>query len=215
MRPGQVVRLGLRKKDGLRKEAYWISATVFPPDGTSTQAEQFLHGADWAYVHYPADFAGASPLYGPGAYTVLWEVADGFLACDGFLVEDRTTFGPPATQADPRLEEFESAWRNLRDVAQRAESDPEAIRSELVRAVDQAVMTRTYSRETLAEMYGGYWVGDQYLFESEVRVGALARELDGLVQSWRFGGGDLPAAEVLAQVRPLIVTPGSLEDHEP
>jgi hypothetical protein len=155
VRPGQVLRLGLRKKGGEQNETYWVSATVFAPDGTSTQAEQFLHAREWAYVNYPADFAGATALYSPGPYTVLWEVAEGFLACDGFLVEDRTTFGPAATQADPKLEEFETAWQNLRAVVQQAQSDPEAVRSELIRAIDEAVMARTYSRETLAQMYDG------------------------------------------------------------
>jgi hypothetical protein len=193
---------------------YWVSATVFAPDGTSTQTEVFLRGDEWASVNYPADFAAAPSLYPPGPYTVLWEVAEGFLACDGFLVEDRTTFGRATTQADPKLEEFEMAWQNLREVVQRAKSDPEAVRSELVQAIDNAVTARTYSRETLARTYGGYWTGDQLLFETEVRVGALASELDGLVESWTLGGGDLPAREILARIEPLIVTPGSSEDQQ-
>ena len=86
MRPGQVIELGLRKKYGRDDEAYWISATVFAPDGSSTQAQLFLVGDEWASVKYPTDFVGALPLYPPGAYTVLWEVAEGYLACDGFLV---------------------------------------------------------------------------------------------------------------------------------
>jgi hypothetical protein len=35
--------------------------------------------------------------------------------------------------------------------------------------------------------------------------------LDRLPQSWTFGGSDLPAGEILAQVDSLIVTPGSNE----
>jgi hypothetical protein len=214
VRPGQALQLGLRKKDGQQNEMYWVSATVFAPDGTSTQAEQFLRGDEWASVNYPADFAGSPSLYPLGAYTVLWEVAEGFLACDGFLVEDRTTFGGATTQADPKLEEFEAAWQNLRLVVQRAKADPEAVRSELVQAIDKAIMARTYSRETLAQMYGGYWTGDQHLFDAEVRVGALARELDNLVERWTMGERDLPAREILARIEPVIVTPGS-EDHPP
>jgi hypothetical protein len=97
---------------------------------------------------------------------------------------------------------------------QRAKADPEAVRSELVQAIDKAIMARTYSRETLAQMYGGYWTGDQHLFDAEVRVGALARELDNLVERWTMGERDLPAREILARIEPVIVTPGS-EDHPP
>jgi hypothetical protein len=206
-----VVTLGLRNKYGQQNEVYWLSATVFAPDGTSTRTEQILQGNEWLEVNYPSDFAGAPLLYPPGPYTVLWEVAEGFLACDGFLVEDRTTFGATAVQADPKLEEFESAWKNLRAMVQQAQSDPEAVRSQLVGAIDHVVMARTHSRETLAEIYGGYWGGDQTLAEAETRVGAFTRELDGLMQSWTFGGDDLPTGEILAQVERLVVTPGSNE----
>jgi len=211
VRPGQVVTLGLRNKFGKQNEMYWVSATVFAPDGTSTQTERILQGDEWADVNYPIDFPGAPLLYPSGPYTVLWEVAQGFLACDGFLVEDRTTFGATTVQADPKLEEFESAWQNLRAVAQQAQSDPEAVRSRLIQAIDQAVVARTHSRETLAEIYGGYWGGDQILNETEERVGAFSRELDRLAQSWTFGGSNLSAEEILAQVERLIVTPGSNE----
>lgn len=111
VRPGQVVTLGLRKKLGQRNEMYWVGATAFAPDGTSTQTEQVLQGSEWLEVNYPTDFAGAPLLCPPGPCTVLSEVAEGFLACDGFLVEDRTTFGAAAVQADSKLEEFESAWQ--------------------------------------------------------------------------------------------------------
>jgi hypothetical protein len=123
-------------KIGQQHEVYWISATVFAPDGTSTQTERTLAGDEWADVNYPTDFVGAPASYPAGPYTVLWEVAEGFLACDGFLVEDRTTFGAPTTQADLKLDEFERAWRNLRAVVQQAQSNPEAARSELIQAID-------------------------------------------------------------------------------
>jgi hypothetical protein len=71
-------------------------------------------------------------------------------------------------------------------------------------------MARTHSRERLAEIYGGYWGGDQIFNETEERVGAFSRELDRLAQSWTLGGSDL-AGEILAQVDSLIVTPGSNE----
>jgi hypothetical protein len=72
-------------------------------------------------------------------------------------------------------------------------------------------MARAHSRETLAEVYVGYRGGDQILNETEERVGASSRELDRLAQSWTFGGSDLPAGEILAQVDSIIVTPGSNE----
>jgi hypothetical protein len=71
-------------------------------------------------------------------------------------------------------------------------------------------MTRTYSRETLAETHGD-WVGDQYLFEVDDRVGALTRELNDLVEGWTLGGGDLSAQDILALVQRLLVTPTSTE----
>jgi nucleoside phosphorylase len=130
VRPGQVVTIGLRKKFGQQHEMYWVSATVFAPDGTSTQIERVLKGDEWTEVNYPTDFVGAPVSYPPGIYTVLWEVSEGFIACDGFLVDDRTTFGAPTTPPDPKLKEFERAWSNLRAVVQQARSNPEAARSE-------------------------------------------------------------------------------------
>jgi hypothetical protein len=141
---------------------------------------------------------------------VLWEVSEGFLACDGFLVEDRTTFGAPTTQADPQLQEFERAWKNLRTVMQQAQSNPEAARSELVQVIDQVIIARTYSRQTLAEIYGD-WVGDRYLFEVDDRVGAPTRELNDLVEGWTLGGGDLPTQDILARLQRLLATPDSTE----
>jgi nucleoside phosphorylase len=210
VRPGQVVTLGLRNKFGQQHEMYWISATVFAPDGTSIQTERTLTGDEWAEVIYPTDFVGAPASYPPGSYTVLWEVSEGFLACDGFLVEDRTTFGAPTTQADPQLQEFERAWKNLRTVMQQAQSNPEAARSELVQVIDQVIIARTYSRQTLAEIYGD-WVGDQYLFEVDDRVGAPTRELNDLVEGWTLGGGDLPTQDILARLQRLLATPDSTE----
>jgi hypothetical protein len=76
VRPGQVVTLGLRKKLGQQNEMYWVGATAFAPDGTSTQTEQVLQGSEWLEVNYPTDFAGAPLLCPPGPYTVLSEVAE-------------------------------------------------------------------------------------------------------------------------------------------
>lgn len=113
--------------------------------------------------------------------------------------------------SDPRLDAFGDAWRNLRQVVERGS----AARDELVAAVDRAVATRVHARESLAEEHGGYWVGDQVLFVREVEVGALARELDGFIESWLPGGGDLTVEEILEQVRPLRIEPGNPDAHMP
>jgi hypothetical protein len=215
IRPGQVIPLGLRKKDGQQKEMYWYSTTVFAPDGTSTQAEQFLYGNEWAEVNYPIDFGGAPSLYPPGAYTILWELAEGFLACSGFLAEDRINFGAEIKPADPRLQDFEVAWQRFRDLIEHAKLNPAAARTKLIDAVDQVVVTRNYSRETLAQTYGGYWVGDQVLHQTELGVGAPTRELNHLAESWILGGGGLPAQAILDQVLPLTTTTNSIENQEP
>lgn len=117
--------------------------------------------------------------------------------------------------SDPRLDDFEEAWWDLRSVVQRAlREGPETVRNVLVAAVDRAVETRTHARESLASMHG-YWVGDQILFEREVRVGALARELDNFATEWVYGEPSLSASEILRWVARLLVTPNSPEAHHP
>jgi hypothetical protein len=59
---------------------------VIAPDGTSFVAETTVIGDAWGNIVYPSDFTGAVPL-APGTYTVIWEIDGGFIACDGFVVE--------------------------------------------------------------------------------------------------------------------------------
>jgi hypothetical protein len=98
----------------------------------------------------------------------------------------------------------------------RAESNEASpTRDDLAAAIDHAVRTRTHARETLAAIHNGYWVGDQVLYEREVKVGALARELDGFAAAWEPGGGAQTRDQLLESVRPLLVEPGSVEAHRP
>jgi len=87
VRPGEVTELGLRNKFGASDESYWAGARVIAPDGTSFTTATSVTGDAWGYVIYPTGFSGAVPL-GPGAYTVVWEINGGYIACDGFVVED-------------------------------------------------------------------------------------------------------------------------------
>jgi hypothetical protein len=88
--------------------------------------------------------------------------------------------------------------------------------AELVAAVDDAVIARTRARDGLAADAGDdYGIGDQPLFESEVKVGALARELDGFVDVWKRGGRDADAAVILQEVKAIMVEPGSYDAHKP
>ncbi len=123
------------------------------------------------------------------------------------------------SMSDSVLDEFEDAWRSLRDLVERLDAAPaddrEARRDELVAAVERAFSLRTRARETLAAQYGGYDAGDQVLFVREGNIGALARELDGFADRWPRRGGGLLVSEILERVRPLLVEPGSSEAHQP
>ncbi len=87
VRPGEVVQVGLRNKYGTADEQYYVSARVVMPDGSSTSAATYITGDAWAYLLYPGDFVGAAPVVA-GTYTVVWETEAGFLACDGFVVQN-------------------------------------------------------------------------------------------------------------------------------
>ncbi len=119
------------------------------------------------------------------------------------------------------LDAFGDAWRALRDIVERLDGAPEeereAMRDDLVAAVDQALVTWTRARETLAAQHGGYSTGDQVLYVREVEVGALAGELGGFIEDWRKSGGGraLLADEILTRVRPLLAEPGNPEAHQP
>ncbi|MCA1601913.1 MAG: hypothetical protein LC776_09820 [Acidobacteria bacterium] len=76
VRPGQALEIGLRKKYGQEHESYYVSATVFAPDGTSTRADGLLKGDQWLYMIYPNEFPGAKGIPSSGNYTIVWEVAE-------------------------------------------------------------------------------------------------------------------------------------------
>jgi hypothetical protein len=87
IRPLETVQIGLRDQNGSPMETLLTSAGVVGPDGsTFTAAAKVLSGQTWTYALYPADFAGAPPLQA-GTYTVIWQIAGGFVACDGFVVQ--------------------------------------------------------------------------------------------------------------------------------
>ena len=86
VRSNDVVEVGLRNKFGSPGESYSVLVRVIDPKGTGFTTTARVEGDTWAYVNYPSDFPSASPVY-PGVYTVVWEVKDGFIACDGFEVK--------------------------------------------------------------------------------------------------------------------------------
>ncbi|CAN5443634.1 hypothetical protein BH18ACT1_BH18ACT1_19570 [soil metagenome] len=81
---GSVVELGLRDRVGTGSRA--VEAEVVAPSGEAAIAIAQLDGDAWAYLRYPADFAGA-PAPRAGTYRVGWRgVGGGAVACDGFVV---------------------------------------------------------------------------------------------------------------------------------
>jgi hypothetical protein len=84
-RPLETVQLGLRDEYGSPAETHLTEARVIEPDGSSLTLAKVLNGGLWTYALYPADFIGAPRLHA-GTYTVTWEVAGGFVACNGFVV---------------------------------------------------------------------------------------------------------------------------------
>jgi hypothetical protein len=87
VRPLETVQVGLRPQYGSPAETLLTSTRVVGPDGLAfTTAAKALSGENWTYALYPTDFFGAPPLHA-GVYTVIWEIAGGFVACDGFVVE--------------------------------------------------------------------------------------------------------------------------------
>lgn len=85
VRPGDVVELGLRIKLGTPSDVFDFTAQVIDPAGDVSRSNGTVQSDSWTYLDYPADF-GASPTV-PGTYTVIYEVNDTFVACDGFVVE--------------------------------------------------------------------------------------------------------------------------------
>lgn len=99
VRPGEIIRIGLRNKFGQTSERYQVLARVTAPNGITTTATTVLEGDKWVYLLYPTSFKMASSVY-PGVYTVVWEIGGKFIACDGFVVKSETT--PVATPTRPR-----------------------------------------------------------------------------------------------------------------
>ena len=85
VRPGQAVTFGLRNKFGDAAEQYESAALVIAPDGGTTTVSGLLKAADWLYLTYPKDFAGAKPTVA-GDYTVVWQIKGGYVTCSGFQV---------------------------------------------------------------------------------------------------------------------------------
>ena len=112
-----------------------------------------------------------------------------------------------AESLDLLLHRFEVAWQSLRAVC--AEPSESVSDSELRSLVVEAVESRTEARRVAADQLGGFWLGDQHVHVVELRVGALARDLDGFCQACSTGSSHLLTAEQLQRrVRPLIVRRG-------
>jgi curved DNA-binding protein CbpA len=84
-RPLETVQIGLRNKYGSPAETHLTEARVVEPDGSSFTVAKVLNAGVWTYALYPTDFIGAPALHA-GTYTVIWAIAGGFVACDGFVV---------------------------------------------------------------------------------------------------------------------------------
>ncbi|MBX3498797.1 MAG: hypothetical protein KF889_05080 [Alphaproteobacteria bacterium] len=86
-RIGQTMTLGLRDKHGEAAQRVVVRARIV---GAATRLDSkpvAVVADNFADVEFPRDFPPTQPLP-PGAYTVLWLLAEtgGFLACDGFVV---------------------------------------------------------------------------------------------------------------------------------
>lgn len=79
--------LGLRDKHGEATQRIVVRARIV---GAATRLDSkpvAVVADNFADLEFPGDFPPTQPLP-PGAYTVLWLLAEtgGFLACDGFVV---------------------------------------------------------------------------------------------------------------------------------
>jgi DnaJ-like protein len=84
-RPPETVQIGLRDEYASPAETHLTEVNVIEPGGSSFTVAKVLDGGLWTYALYPTDFIGAPSLHA-GAYTVIWEIAEGFVACNGFIV---------------------------------------------------------------------------------------------------------------------------------
>ncbi|MBV9835927.1 MAG: hypothetical protein JO055_16035 [Alphaproteobacteria bacterium] len=88
LRIGQPIAVGLREKYAGAGQRRLVRARIV---GAATLLESkavAMVDDNYASVEFPRDFRPTQAL-GPGAYTVLWLLAEGgggFLACDGFVI---------------------------------------------------------------------------------------------------------------------------------
>lgn len=83
---GSSVELGLRNKSGGPKDVYPVDCEVVAPGGKKFRAKAELKGAEWTYLIYPRDFAGATQP-AAGKYKVKWSVAKRGSTTDSFDVK--------------------------------------------------------------------------------------------------------------------------------
>ncbi len=84
---GQPVAVGLREKYADTGHRLLVRARIVGAAAPLESKPVLMVDDSFANVEFPRDFPPTQPL-GPGAYTVLWQLAEtgGFLACDGFVI---------------------------------------------------------------------------------------------------------------------------------
>ncbi len=86
-RIGQPLVLGLRDKNGEKGQRIMVRARIVGGASLRESKPVAVTDDNFANVEFPRDFPPTQAL-SPGAYTVLWRLAEnsGFLACDGFVI---------------------------------------------------------------------------------------------------------------------------------
>lgn len=83
---GTDVEIGLRSKFGVDAPMD-VYSIVIGPQGQLAQGElRTIESDDWIYLNYPSDFIGGSTL-AVGPYTIVWQADDGYIGCDGFMIQ--------------------------------------------------------------------------------------------------------------------------------
>lgn len=82
----QVIQIGLHNAYGAKNNVFPVIISVTTPERVLSFAEKTISGANWLYVSYPKDFTGGSLIH-PGIYTVVYQIYDAYVACNGFVVE--------------------------------------------------------------------------------------------------------------------------------
>jgi hypothetical protein len=83
---GADVEIGLRSKFGVDAPMD-IYSIVIGPQGQLAQGElRTIESDDWIYLNYPSDFIGGSTI-AVGPYTIVWQADDGYIGCDGFMIQ--------------------------------------------------------------------------------------------------------------------------------